>query len=164
VIGGPSYLVWTKFNYANADQESVSGQLVATASPAELAAVLGQYNVHWVVVNTAFQNWVNLADWDRLHPGTFRPVATQGPFQIMAVAQPSSWFFQGQGAVQADANRLIVRGASAGGVVIKYHWLPSLRTVPALPMRPVTIGGDPIPFIAVDNGSTADFEIIQSYD
>jgi hypothetical protein len=164
VIGGPSYLVWTKFNYANADQESAFGRLVATISSAELATVLGRYNVHWVVVNTAFRNWVNLADWDRLHPGTFTPVTTQGPFEIMAVAEPSTWFFQGAGAVQADTNRLAVRSASPGGVVIKYHWLPSLRTVPALPIRPMYIGDDPIAFIAVDNGSTADFEIIQSYD
>ena len=34
----------------------------------------------------------------------------------------------------------------------------------ALPIRPVPIGGDPIAFIAVDNGSTADFDIVQSYD
>jgi hypothetical protein len=164
VIGGPSYLVWTQFNHANADQERVFGQLVATITPADLAAVLSQYNVHWVVVNTAFRNWVNLVDWDKQNPGTFVPAAQQGPFAIMAVAEPSTWFFQGAGAVHADYNRLAVRGATSGGIVLKYHWLPSLRTVPALPIRPVTIGGDPIAFIAVDNGSTVDFDIVQSYD
>jgi hypothetical protein len=164
VIGGPYSRVWTQFNHANADQERVFGQLVATISPADLAAVLSQYNVHWVVVNVAFRNWVNLADWDRQHPGTFVPVAQQGPFEIMAVAQPSTWFFQGAGTVRADYNWLAVRGATPGGIVLKYHWLPSLRTVPALPIRPVYIGGDPIAFIAVDNGPTTDFEIVQSYD
>ncbi|MEP7358558.1 MAG: hypothetical protein ABI847_15020 [Anaerolineales bacterium] len=162
VIGGPSYLVWTQFNQANADQERVFGQLVAGLSPADLAAVLSQYNVHWVVVNTAFHNWVNLADWDRQHPGTFELVAQNGPFQIMAVVGSSTWFMSGSGTLTADYNRITIRRAAPGGVVIKYHWLPSLRTEPALPMRPVYAAGDPVPFIAVDNGSTADFDIVQS--
>jgi hypothetical protein len=164
VIGGPYSHVWTQFNHANADQEHVSGQLVATISPADLASVLSQYNVHWVVVNTAFRNWENLVDWDRKHPGTFAPLAQHGPFQILSVVEPSSWFFEGAGAVTADYNRLAIRGATPGSVVLKYHWLQSLRTEPVLPLRPVLVGGDPIPFIAVDNGETADFEIIQSYD
>ena len=107
VIGGPSYLVWTQFNHANADQVSVAGQLVATMSPADLAAVLRQYNVHWVIVNTAFADWVNLADWDRQHPGLFAPAAQHGPFAILPVAEPSGWFIQG--------------GHAAGGLQPHHH-------------------------------------------
>jgi hypothetical protein len=33
-----------------------------------------------------------------------------------------------------------------------------------VPIRPVFMSGDPIAFIAVDNGATTDFEIVQSYE
>jgi hypothetical protein len=164
VIGGPYSSVWTQFNHANADQERVFGQRVATITKADLSTVLAQYNVHWVVVNTAFRNWENLVDWDQEHPGMFAPLAKHGPFQVMTVADPSSWFFEGAGAVHAAYNRIIIRGATPGGIILKFHWLASLRTEPALPIRPVYRGGDPIAFIAVDNGGLADFEIVQSYD
>lgn len=164
VIGGPTYLVWTKFNHANADWEQVFGQPVSEIGPVELSAVLSQYNVHWIVVNTDFRNWENLVDWDLQHPGLMQPVVSQGPFEIMAVAHPATWLFQGDGVVRAGYNRITVRGATDGGLVLKYHWLASLRTMPALPIRPVYIGGDPVPFIAVDNGKQADFDIIQNYD
>ena len=163
VIGGPYSLVWTKFNHANADWERIFGELVAMLTPTDLTAVLTQYNVHWVVVNTGFPNWENLADWNQQHPGLLQQTATHGPFEILVVLDPADWFFEGGGGLQAEYNRIAIRGATPGGVQIKYHWIASLRTDPALPIRPVMLGGDPIPFIEVQNGTVPDFDILQTY-
>jgi hypothetical protein len=156
--------VWTVFGYANADYESLLGRPVRGLSTPELGVLLAQYNVRWVVVNTGFAEFFTLADWEREHPGLLTVIQTDQPFVLYSVDQPSTWFFEGAGRVTATYNRLTIQGASASGVILKYHWLASLRANPPLPLRPVFVGDDPAPFIAVENGTVTDFVIEQSYE
>jgi hypothetical protein len=104
-----------------------------------------------------------LEDWQRDHPGLLIPRSTYGVFTIYDVRQPASWFITGDGAVAATYNRLEVTNASAGSLVLKYHWVDTLRTEPVLPLRPVYLGQDPVPFIAVDNGQVTNFVIVHDY-
>ena len=60
-------------------------------------------------------------------------------------------------------NRLTIRDASAGRIVLKYHWLPTLRSDPPLPMRAYAVLDDPVGFIEVDNGAVQDFVIYNGY-
>ena len=52
-----------------------------------------------------------------------------------------------------------VTDASPGGVVLKYHWYPGLRSDPPLPVRPYDAPDLAAPFIAVDNGEVRAFTI-----
>ncbi len=164
VIGGPFSPVWTVFGHTNADYEGLLGRPVRGLSTPELGVLLAQYNVHWVVVNAGFAEFFTLADWEREHPGLLTVIETDKPFVLYSVDPPSTWFFEGAGRVTATYNRLTLEGASPGGVVLKYHWLESLRTDPPLPLRPVFVGDDPVPFIAIENGTVTDFVIEQSYE
>ncbi len=170
VIGGPFFQVWTIYGYVNATLgddhvDRVLDRPINQLSPAELAAIFEQYNVRWVVANALIApEGYTLANWGRDHPGLLEPLAVYGPFVVYAVQQPASWFFQGTGQVMAKYNRIEVRDASPGGILLKYHWIESLRSEPRLPLRPVYVGHDPVPFIAVDNGDLTDFAIVQHYE
>ncbi len=160
VIGGPFLWVWTVYGYTNAGLDDVLQQPLRQLSPADLQSIMAQYNIQWAVVNTeVFGDGYTLADWDRDHPGPLTLRQTIDNLAIYEVEQPASWFAQGHGQVQAGFDRLRVTQASAGGVTLKYHWIEGLRSEPPLPIRPVSIGADPVPFIAVDNGNTAAFDI-----
>jgi hypothetical protein len=97
--------------------------------------------------------------WKQNHPGLFDTIASYGNFDIYQVLQPASWFFEGSGHVNAEQNQIIVQDASQGELVLKYHWIESLRTSPPLRLSPVMVGLDPQPFIKVDNGNIRDFRI-----
>ena len=56
-------------------------------------------------------------------------------------------------------DRIEVKHAVGDPVVLKYHWMPSLRTDPSLPIEEARQPGAPVGFIAVHPGATADFTI-----
>ncbi len=53
--------------------------------------------------------------------------------------------------------------AAPGEVVIKYHWLSTLKTKPPLKIERFDILDDPIRFIRIYNGEVRDFEIYNAY-
>jgi len=77
-------------------------------------------------------------------------------YRIFKVNRPADWFVQGRGEVSAGLDRIEIRGASRGTLVLKYHWLSTLKTVPSVPMMPVHLMDDPVPFIKIDNARGAD--------
>ncbi|MGH7897820.1 MAG: hypothetical protein ACREQQ_07700, partial [Candidatus Binatia bacterium] len=46
-------------------------------------------------------------------------------------------------------------------IVLKYHWLPTLRTEPPLPIEEAPQPGAPVGFIAVRPGGRRDFDVVQ---
>ena len=70
-----------------------------------------------------------------------------GPIHLMKVNQPLSWFVEGDGKVQAGANRLELRDLKGSEIVLKYHWVAGLNSEPAAKIEPVKLADDPIPFI-----------------
>jgi hypothetical protein len=164
VIGGPFIWVWTTYGYSNAGVWDFLRHPVQEFDEARMIAALNQYNVHWVVINQAQAPKVYTWDQWRLdHPDFFTPLETHGAFALFAVAHPGSWFARGSGTVRADYNCLEVSEASPGGLVLKYHWLNTLVASRALSLRPVYLGDDPEPFIAIENGTITSFVIQQTY-
>ena len=68
----------------------------------------------------------------------------------------------GPGEVRATLNHLDVRGTAGGSMVLKYHWLETLRCRPGCRLRRVTVPGDRVGFIGVEN-APPDFEIYNGY-
>jgi hypothetical protein len=167
VIGGPFLDVWTTYGHANAGMDDVFGVPLADLDLQGLRNHLARYNVRWVVANVEiYPDVYDFAAWRRDHPGLLELIDRHGVFEVCEVRQPGagSWFLEGTGEVRAEHNRLSVRNASPDGLVLKYHWLDSLRTEPVLQLRPVSVGRDPVPFIGVENGEVTDFDVVQAYD
>ena len=164
VIGGPFLWVWTTYGYSNAGLDEVFGRALSTLNVEEMSTLLKQYNVHWIVVNKRINPQYYTIDlWNQDHPGLFEAVASYGNYYIYQVLQPTTWFLEGSGQVNVGQNQIVVQKASQGSLILKYHWIESLRTIPPLRLSPVIVGLDPRPFIKVDNGNIRDFRIYQAY-
>lgn len=72
-----------------------------------------------------------------------------GPVHLMKVNQPLSWFFQGDGRVEAALGRLKVSDVKSREIILKYHWVEGLKSVPPAKMSFVSMLDDPIPFIKI---------------
>lgn len=86
-----------------------------------------------------------------------------GRFNIFKVNRPHNFFLKGHGSVVSGYNKLVVKGAGRGPVVLKYHWLDTLRTDPPFKISAYPIKGDEVGYIEVDNKNVTDFVIYNSY-
>ncbi|MCB4755746.1 MAG: hypothetical protein LHV69_01700 [Elusimicrobia bacterium] len=72
---------------------------------------------------------------------------------LYRIKQPPSWFVEGSGDLSFDYDRIDIKKLSKGRVVLKFHWIKTFRSSPALLLKPVYLKDDPVPFIEVDNSS-----------
>ena len=72
-------------------------------------------------------------------------------FYIFQARRDPSFFIRGSGSIKADYDRIEIDNPSSGEIVIKYHWLETLKTEPKVEMEPVMMRDDPIPFIKLNN-------------
>lgn len=85
------------------------------------------------------------------------------PISIFELTQSSDYFLRGAGHAEASLNQIVIRDATPGGVVLKFHWLDTLKTIPPMPLKKYEIDESPVGFIEVDNGGVRDFVIRNSY-
>ncbi len=73
-------------------------------------------------------------------------------YRLYRIDRPHSFFLKGSGQIsQQDANLIELRDLtpdpSLGGATLSLHWLDTWRTDPSVPLSPVTLPDDPVPFI-----------------
>jgi hypothetical protein len=153
LLGGPygSILMASKFTlFVTGNRPVIFERLLEKMSEEEFGKYMELYNVSRIAV-TSSRSAVCLRQ--------FRTVLSEelpvGEYRIFKVNRPSTWFAQGGGEVTASLDRIEILGASRGTLVLKYHWLSTLKTVPSVPMKPVHLMDDPVPFIEIDNDGDA---------
>jgi len=125
-------------------------------SPEQLRQYLQQYAVHWVVVFNPIPALESRVELLRLE-------TVIGGHRVYRVLRPSNLIVgDGPGEVRADLNRIVVRGSAGGSLVLRYHWLETLRCRPGCRLRRVPVPNDRVGFIGVDD-APADFEIVNGY-
>ena len=142
--------------YASFADGKLFGRDLGTLSAAGLGALLDRYDVSWVVGCAA-------ATIDRLRQLTslFAADEALGDCQVFRVLAPArSRFLEGKGRARADLDRIDVDDASGERLVLKYHWLPNLGTVPPLPIAEVAQPDAPVGFIGVRPGGVRHFTIV----
>lgn len=88
----------------------------------------------------------------RANPDRVTVLDDDGTLLFGRVAGYGGGTIEGTAEVTAEPGRLVVRGARPGvdgTVVLRYHSVPCLRTVPPAWWEPVFLEGDPVPFIRI---------------
>jgi hypothetical protein len=117
---------------------------IESFSQRELADYLRLYNIGWIVVfsDTSKQFFDGMSG--------LTPLDQFGPIQTYAVTGPHSFFLEGSGAVTGRSfNRIELSQLSGPSVVLKYHFVPGLESIPPARLEPTSMPGDPQPFVRV---------------
>ena len=157
VIGGPYALIWMPHNFVNftamGDEVRLFGRDIRQLSRQETRAYLNTYNVGWVVVYTDKSK--EFFDPD----DSLASVVDAGRYRIYENRARSTFFLSGNGRVRAEYGRLRVSEAAKGELVLKYHWSPTLVSVPPQILLPQTVLDDPVPFIKIPDNRFTEFVI-----
>ena len=142
LIGGPINLYNDRHHFAEFHSGKLFKRDIGAIADDELRNYLRLYNIGAVVAfhPASVKKLLSI-------PGLVTVDRRIGPIHLMKVNQPLSWFVEGDGKVQAGANRLDLRDLKGSEIVLKYHWVAGLNSEPAAKIEPVTLADDPIPFI-----------------
>ena len=125
-------------------------------SDEELRAYFQQYAIKWVIISNPMPGL-------EARRQLLRPRKLVAGHRIYDVVEPTGFIVgDGDGEVASETNRITVRGSAGGSLVLRYHWLETLRCRPDCQLRRVDASGDRVGFIGVE-GATADFEIFNAY-
>lgn len=130
------------------------GKPIQEYSPEQLKSLFTLYDIrHALVFSRKSREVFSGQPW-------LETLACPDPFYAAFTdRRPSERFIKGSGNITANFGAIHVQGASPGGIIIRYHWISGLKTVPVLPIRSFPVPGDPIGFIEVLNGDVKDFYI-----
>jgi len=147
----------TRFSmFAGSPDPLLFGRRLREIKEAELASYLDLYHIQTVAVRSESSK-KGLDGFSTL----LNPFHEVNQFKIYKVHQKSSWFYEGEGQVSCEMDKLKISGVRPGRHILKFHWIQTLKSTPPLPLKPEFLKEDPFPFISVEvpDGVT-EFEII----
>jgi hypothetical protein len=159
LIGGPYAEMPIHPHRADFANGMFFGKALHAWPPDEFAAQLERYNIGWVVAWSAAAH-----EYLDAHPAIVEPLGQVGRFRMFGTRHRRSYFLSGAGQLEVQYNRIEVRDASSGGVVLKYHWYPGFCSEPPLPVDPYESPELAAPFIAVGNGTVRHFTLRPTHD
>lgn len=145
LAGGPAPHALLKHNLLRFEAGTLLGQPLEQLPEDTVRRYFDLYNVRWVLC------WTPQAKRYLASLEGASLVGHYDKFTLFRVGAAPSFFMEGAGRVEARENEIVLRDVAApsGRIVLKYHWLETLRTRPARRIEPLHVPEDPVPFIAV---------------
>ena len=129
---------------------NVFGRRISEMSPEEFESFLRTYDVRQII-GSSVETKVQLF----LKSKVLEPGEALGASQVFRVRRPGHWLIEGQGNVAADFDHIVITNASKGKLILSFHWIKTLVSTQAVPIKPVLLPGFPVEFIEIDNSSGA---------
>lgn len=166
-IGGPLPGMGFKQQFADFYSGTLFRRDIVTYTEEELRSYLEAYNIKWIIAwsDKAKKYLASRAGYiEFMDEIELRKCADDSlSLYFYEVKRQPNFFLVGSGRVKADYNRIEVTDAAPGRVVLKYHWLETLKTDPPLPLRRFPVLNDPVGFIEVENANIASFAIVNTH-
>jgi hypothetical protein len=135
-----------KHSYASFTNGLLFERKIETYTLEELEELFDIYNVKWIVC------WDDASKRVLNHmPEYIHSLGQIDKFTIYEVKRNPTFFIKGNGSVKSDYNMLWLDNITPEKeeIIISYHWLGTLRAIPAVEIEGCLIGNDPVGFIKV---------------
>lgn len=157
-IGGPIPQYFMVHHYASFQDGFFCGKYLEEYDDGEFLEKLELYNIKWIVAFTPYSR--NYLD---KFPDSIHLLDRVEKFYLYEVSRIPDFFIEGKGDVKSDYNHLCLSGLTEGeDVVIKYHWIKTLKTSPSRKLREFKTKDDPVSFIKIEN-VPSEIEIYNGY-
>ena len=173
LLGGPHIYPTTKYDFPALTFKRVFNK-EWSLSDEELSTYLDLYNVGWIIARSRetrthlsekyLKNTSLFKSRDRFSLNYYEGEKYY-KFHLYEVNRNLSFIIGGTADVEADFNKIKVKNLKTknNGIILKYHYHPTLKATNGLKLEPVYMQDIPIPFIKVLGINTNEFEIYNSY-
>ncbi len=129
------------------------------ATPKEWQRYFETYAIHWVIITSP----KHATPWHDNNP-TLEKEIEFGDFRAYRVRKRSGFIVKGPGRVKASTNRIEVYDTDPSKpVVLRYHWLETLRCLPDCELQRERVKDDKVGFIRIPPGHPKNFLVFNKY-
>jgi hypothetical protein len=156
MAGGPGWVLYKDFKFVSFIDDTVFGRKpLKKISDYRLKQYLELYNIRYILT------YSNIAHEFFGKSNMFKHIFKAGAYNIYEYLESKgSYCYEGTADIRVDYDKIFVENASPGTIILKYHYIDTLRIRPDwLKIGPVRLMDDPIPFIKVENGTCTNFTI-----
>jgi len=157
-IGGPIPQYFMVHHYASFQDGFFCGKYLDEYDEEEFLEKTDLYNIKWIVAFTPYsRNFLEKIP-ERVHL-----IDRVDKFYLYEITRKQDFFLEGRGEIKSAYNHLYLSGLSEGeDIIIKYHWIKTLKTSPPRKLSEFKIKDDPVGFIKVEN-VPSEIEIYNGY-
>ena len=147
IVAGPYTSSFTKNEFTQFINDRIFNRKIHTITDQKFKKYLELYNIRYFLVFS--DNARRFFDNNTM----FKKVFWAGKYTIYEYTDAQdSYVYGSRATVKADYDKIVVKNATAGKTILKYHYIDTLRIKPEnLKIGPVRLLDDPIPFIKVEN-------------
>jgi hypothetical protein len=158
-IGGPWFGTrYDDVSFANFCFGRIFGRPIEEFSAQSIKEYLETYNILWIIA------WSDKSKALFSSRPDMYPLLTQiDKFSIYQVPHDSSFFLKGTGKINVTYNRIEVSEARKRELILKYHYISTLKVDPPLPIEGIKVLDDAVGFIKVKNAEVSNFTIYNEY-
>ncbi|MBI5375530.1 MAG: hypothetical protein HZA77_08850 [Candidatus Schekmanbacteria bacterium] len=157
-IGGPIPQYFMIHHYASFQEGFFCGKYLEKYNEEELMKKIDQYNIKWIICFTPYSR-----DYFSKFNDNIFLLDRVEKFYIYEVDRKPDFFISGKGNVKATYNHIKLSDLPEGNdVIIKYHWLETLKTFPPRSVEMAPVDDDPVGFIKIKN-VPKEIEIFNAY-
>jgi hypothetical protein len=119
-------------------------QPIETMTTSQMADYFDLYNIHWVIVySQASQSFFDT------RPDLTEPIEELSSARIYRVKTPGDYFLAGTGQLTVRNHQIELWDLKGSEIVLKYHWVPNLKSNPEVVIERAMIPPDPHGFIKI---------------
>jgi hypothetical protein len=145
-IGGPYIELKIMHSFATFGDGKIFSQHIEKINIKTFMQYMQLYNIKWI-----FAHSKNSKNYFSSQPEYFQYIDAYKNMDIYSVNREASYFIEGSGNVRASLDRIVISNASQGNIIIKYHYLETLKSLQKVSLKAVKMLDDPIGFISIDN-------------
>jgi hypothetical protein len=145
-IGGPHPAFPLKQHFAEFTNGKLFQKSITTFNSSLLKDYFDLYNIKWVIA------WSNESKefLDAQHPYISK-IKEIGEFTFYEVNRTPSFFIKGEGNINVSYDSIKLSNITGEEIILKYHYLKTLKVKPELKIEPIKILDDPVGFIKITN-------------
>lgn len=112
----------------------------------QLKKYMELYNIKWIISHSS-----QAIKYFSSSPRYFLFKDKIGDFNIYEVNRKADYFIKGEGKISAEINKIELSEIKGEEIIIKYHWISTLKTKPERPIDSIEMLEDPNGFIRILN-------------
>ena len=145
-IGGPHNCMQVIHRFASFSDGEIFFKRIERIGIEKFMEYMDLYNIKWAFVHSK-----DSKEYFESYSQYFKKISSYEHIDVYQINRQTSYFVEGGGNIKSSLDKIKITNASKGNIIIKYHYLETLKSCPEVDIEKFYMLDDPVGFIKINN-------------